>query len=72
MTGTMKPPETRSPDTDAEPDLAEQIQEALAEGASVERVCAYFHLSRSEIEDFCPELIEDDFDDPSRNDVTGY
>ena len=68
----MRPECAQAPDTDAEPELAEQIQEALGAGASVEWVIAHFHLSRSEIEDLCPELIEDDFDDPGRSPVTGY
>ncbi len=69
----MKSNEVRSPDTDPEPNLAQQVQEALLDGASVECICARFHLSEGELRDLCPDLFKDDEGwerDP--NSVTGY
>ncbi len=70
---SMKSNEIQSPDTNPEPDLAEQIQEALLDGASVEWICARFHLSAGELRDLCPGLFEDyEGWERASNPVTGY
>ncbi len=70
---SMKSNEIQSPDTNPEPDLAQQIQEALMDGSSVEWVRVRFHLSEGELRDLCPDLFEiDEGWERNPNPVTGY
>jgi len=32
----------------------------------------HFHLSESELRDYCADILDDEFDDPSRSSVSGY
>ena len=52
--------------------LAEQIQNAIDRGASLDELRRHFHLSESELRDYCAGIMDDDPDDPSRSSGTGY
>ncbi len=52
--------------------VAEQVQDAIDQGASLDVIRRHFHLSESELRDYCSDIMDDDFDDPGRNSVSGY
>ncbi len=52
--------------------LAEQIQDAIDQGASLDELRRQFHLSESELCDYCSDIMDDDFDDSDRNSSAGY
>ena len=51
--------------------LAEQIQHAIDQGMPLDVVRRRFHLGDSEMRDYCADIMDDDFDDPSRSSGTG-
>jgi len=52
--------------------FAEEIQDAIDQGADLEQIRRHFHLSESELRDYCSDIMDDDLDDPGRNEVSGY
>ncbi len=54
------------------PTLAEQIQYAIDQGASLDELRRHFHLSESELRDYCSDIMDDELDDPSRSSGSGY
>ncbi len=52
--------------------LAEQIQAAIDQGAPLDWIRRRFHLSESELRDYCSDIMDDEPDDPSRSSSTGY
>ncbi len=52
--------------------LAEKVQAAIDQGASLDELRRHFHLSESELSDYCSDIMDDDFDDSDRNSSTGY
>ncbi len=52
--------------------FAEQIQDAIDQGADLDWMQRRFHLSESELRDYCSDIMDDDFDDSSRSSVAGY
>ena len=52
--------------------LAERVQDAIDQGADLDQIRRHFHLSESELRDYCADIMGDDFDDPDRNSSTGY
>ncbi len=52
--------------------LAEKVQAAIDQGASLDELRRHFHLSDSELRDYCADIMDDDFDDPSRSSSTGH
>ena len=52
--------------------LAEQIQHAIDQGMPLNVIRRRFHLSDSELRDYCADITDDDFDDPDRNSSAGY
>ncbi len=52
--------------------FAEQIQDAIDQGAPLDVIRRRFHLGDSELRDYCADIMNDDFDDPSRNSSAGY
>ena len=52
--------------------LAEQIQHAIDQGMPLDVIRRRFHLSESELRDFCADIMDDGLDDPGRNEVSGY
>ena len=52
--------------------LAEQVQNAINQGASLDELRRHFHLSDSELRDYCDDIMDDGADDSDRNSSTGY
>ncbi len=66
--------ERGKPGSDPQPTaaFAEQIQDAIDQGASLDELRRCFHLSESELRDYCSDIMDDEPDDPSRSAGTGY
>ena len=52
--------------------FAEQVQDAIDQGADLDQIRRHFHLSDSELRDYCADIMDDGLDDPGRNEVSGY
>ena len=52
--------------------FAEQVQDAIDQGASLDQIRRHFHLSESELRDYCADIMDEGLDDPGRNSVSGY
>ena len=50
--------------------FAEQVQDAIDQGADLGWIRRRFHLSESELRDYCADIMY--FDDSDRNSSTGY
>ncbi len=59
-------------DPDRPASLAERVQDAIDQGADLEQIRRHFHLSESELRDYCADIMDDGLDDPGRNEVSGY
>ena len=62
----------REPDPERPASFAEQIQDAIDQGADLDQIRRHFHLSESELRDFCSDIMGDGADDSDRNSSTGY
>ncbi len=60
------------PDSQRPTTVAEQVQDAIDQGASLDVIRRHFHLSESELRDYCADIMDDGLDDPGRNEVSGY
>ena len=67
-----KQPREPASDPERPASVAERIQDAVDQGADLDQIRRHFHLSESELRDYCSDIIDDDFDDPSRSSSTGY
>ena len=66
--------ETRSVDIEvymATP-LAEQIQNAIDQGMDLDSIRRHFHLSESELRDYCSDIIDDGVDEDWSESASGY
>ncbi len=52
--------------------LAEKVQAAIDQGASLDELRRHFHLSDSELCDYCSDIMDDGFDEPTRGSGSGY
>ncbi len=52
--------------------FAEQVQDAIDQGADLGQIRRHFNLSESELRDYCDDIMDDEPDDPSRSPNTGY
>ena len=52
--------------------FAEQIQDAIDQGADLDQIRRHFNLSESELRDYCDDIMDDEPDDSDRNSSTGY
>ncbi len=52
--------------------FAEQVQDAIDQGADLGQIRRHFHLGESELRDYCADITDDDFDDSDRDSSTGY
>ncbi len=52
--------------------VAEQVQDAIDQGACLDVIRRHFHLSESELRDYCADIMDDGLDDPGRSSVSGY
>ena len=66
--------QSREPATDPErpASLAERVQDAIDQGADLDQIRRHFHLSESELRDYCADIMDDEPDDPSWSAGTGY
>ena len=66
--------QSREPASDPErpASFAEQIQDAIDQGADLSQIRRHFNLSESELRDYCDDIMDDEPDDPSRSSSTGY
>ena len=51
--------------------LAEQIQHAIDQGMPLDVLRRHFHLSESELRDYCSDILDDEPDDLSQSAGTG-
>ena len=63
--------QTHEPDPQRPTTVAEQVQDAIDRGASLDQIRRHFHLSKSELRDYCADIMDDEFDDPDRSSVSG-
>ena len=52
--------------------FAKQIQDAIDSGADLDWIRRRFHLSESELLDYCSDIMDDRFDEPTRDSGSGY
>ncbi len=52
--------------------FAEQVQDAIDQGADLDWMRRRFHLSESELRDYCPDIMDDGLDEPTRDSGSGY
>ncbi len=64
--------QSHAPDPQRPTTVAEQVQDAIDHGASLDVIRRHFHLSESELRDYCADIMDDEFDDPDRSSVSGY
>ncbi len=51
--------------------FAEQIQDAIDQGASMDELRRHFHLSESELWDYCSDIMDGDFDEDWSGSTSG-
>ena len=64
--------QSREPDPGRPASVAEQIQDAIDQGADLDQIRRHFHLSASELRDYCADIMDDEPDDTDRNSSSGY
>ncbi len=52
--------------------LAEQIQNAINQGMDLDSIRRRFHLSESELRDYCADIMDGGFDEPTPDSDSGY
>ena len=52
--------------------FAEQIQDAIDSGADLDWIRRRFHLSESELRDYCSDIMDDGADEPTPDSDSGY
>ena len=62
----------READPERPASLAERVQDAIDQGADLDQIRRHFHLSESELRDYCADIMDDDSGDSDRNSSTGY
>ncbi len=66
--GSVSQPPATTPATT----LAEKVQAAINQGASLDELRRHFHLSESELRDYCADIIDDGFDEDWSDSADGY
>ncbi len=67
--------ERGKPGSDVQPPattFAEQIQDAIDSGADLDWIRRRFHLSESELRDYCSDIMDDGFDEGWSESTSGY
>jgi len=67
-----KQPREPTSDPERSTSFAEQVQDAIDQGATLDQIRRHFHLGESELRDYCTDIMDDEPDDPSRSAGTGY
>ncbi len=62
----------REPDPERPASLAERVQAAIDQGADLDQIRRHFHLSESELRDYCDDIMDDSADDSDRSSGSGY
>ncbi len=52
--------------------FAEQVQNTIDQGADLDWIRRRFHLSESELRDYCSDIMDDGFDEPAKDSGSGY
>ncbi len=52
--------------------LAEKVQAAIDQGASLDELRRHFHLSDSELHDYCSDILDDGTDEDWPESASGY
>ena len=52
--------------------LAEKVQAAIDQGASLDELRRHFHLSDSELRDYCADIMDDGDDEDWSESADGY
>ncbi len=52
--------------------FAEQVQDAIDSGADLDWIRRRFHLSESELRDYCSDIMDDGFDEDWPESASGY
>ncbi len=52
--------------------LAVKVQSAVDQGASLDELRSHFHLSESELRDYCSDIMDGGFDEDWPESGTGY
>ncbi len=52
--------------------LAEKVQAAIDQGASLDELRRHFHLSESELRDYCADIMDDGTDEDWPESASGY
>ncbi len=52
--------------------LAEKVQAAIDQGASLDELRRHFHLSESELRDYCSDIMDDGGDEDWSDSASGY
>jgi hypothetical protein len=64
--------QSREPASQQPASFAEQIQDAIDQGADLDQIRRHFHLSDSELRDYCADIMDDGLGDSGRSSGTGY
>ena len=67
--------ERGKPGSDPQPPvttLAEKVQAAIDQGASLDELRRHFHLSDSELRDYCADIMDDGGDEDWSESASGY
>ena len=67
--------ERGKPGSDPQPPattLAEKVQAAIDQGASLDELRRHFHLSDSELRDYCSDIMDDGTDEDWSDSGSGY
>ncbi len=67
--------ERGKPGSDPQPPattLAEKVQAAIDQGASLDELRRHFHLSESELRDYCSDIMDDGGDEDWPESESGY
>ncbi len=52
--------------------LAEKVQRAIDQGATLDELHRHFHLSESELSDYCSDIMSDGTDEDWSESASGY
>ncbi len=64
--------QSRKPASERPASFAERVQDAIDQGADLDQIRLHFHLSESELRDYCEDIMDDGADDSDRSSSTGY
>ena len=52
--------------------LAEKVQAAIDQGATLDELRQHFHLSESELRDYCSDIMDDGIGEDQPDSASGY